>query len=96
VTKYLFSISDTIETVTHMPTAPPKVAPVCVNSTAVTNAQDVKLISAELSLSTLSTIFPSDISPEEITSTRLLKNISPVPKIPRKSIEKIAIVFFYH
>ena len=67
MTKYLFSISDTIETVTPMPNAPPKIAPVCVTSTAVTKAQNVLLISAELSLSTLSTIFPSDISPEENT-----------------------------
>jgi hypothetical protein len=68
-----------------MQTTPPK----------VTNPQNVLLISAELSLKTLSTIFSSDISPEEITSSRLLKKISPVPKIPRKyPIEKISIVFF--
>ena len=90
----MFYISDTIETVTSMQTAPPKVAPVCVTSTAVTNSQNVLLISAELSLRTLSRIFSSDISPEETTSSRLLK-ISPVPKIPRKyPSEKIATFFF--
>ena len=92
--KYLFSISDTIESVTYTQTTPPKVAPVCVTSTAVTISQNVLLISAELSLRTLSTIFSSNISPEEFTSSRLLK-ISPVPKIPRKyPIEKTAIVYF--
>jgi hypothetical protein len=81
-----------------MPTANPKVAPICVTSTAITNAQNVLLISAELSLSALSTTIPSDIFPEEITSTRLLKKISPVPKIPRKYPikKKIPIVFFYY
>ena len=78
-----------------MQTAPPKVAPVCVTSTAVTNPQNVLLTSAELSLSTLSTILPSDTSPEEITPSILLKKISPVSKILRKyPIEKIAIVSF--
>ena len=49
-----------------------------------------------ISLSTPSTVLPSDISPEELTSSRLLKKVSPVPKIPRKyPIEKIAIVFFF-
>jgi len=47
-----------------------------------------------ISLSTLSSVLSSDISPEEIPSSRLLKKISLVPKIPRKyPIEKVAIAF---
>jgi hypothetical protein len=50
-------------------------------------------ISAETSLNIRSTILLSDVSPEEITSSILLK-ISPVPKKPRKySIEKRATLF---
>jgi len=41
---------------------------VCVPSASVTNSQNVLPISAETSLSPLSTILPSDTSPEEITS----------------------------
>jgi hypothetical protein len=42
---------------------------VCLPSASVTNSQNVLRISAETSLSSLSTIFPSDTSPEEITSS---------------------------
>ena len=79
-----------------METALPIMAVVLIPSTSVAKSQNVLPISAELSLSTLSTILSSDTSPEEISLSRLLK-MSQVPKILKKnSIEKIATVFFYH
>jgi hypothetical protein len=39
VPEYLFSVSDTSETITSMETAPPNMALVCVPSVAVTNSQ---------------------------------------------------------
>jgi len=58
---------------------------VCVHYTSVTSFQNMLLISAEASLNTLSNILLSDISPEEITSCRLLK-ISPATKKNRENI----------
>jgi len=81
VREYLFSISDTSKTITSMITVPPNMALVCVPSCLVTNSQNVSPISAELSLTT---IRPSDISPEEIIAFRLFKEINPMPKTPRK------------
>jgi len=52
---------------------------VCVSSALGSNSQNVLPISAGPSLSTVGTILPSDTSPEETTSSKLLK-ISPVPK----------------
>jgi len=80
-----------------MERAPQNMTVVCVITNSVTKSQNVLPISAKLSLSTGSSIFPSDASPEEITSSRLLKMINPVPKIPRKySTEKIATFFLYY
>jgi hypothetical protein len=63
---------------------------VCVPSTSAPNPQNVLLISAKPSLSTKSTILPSESSPEEITASRLSHKISLLPKIHRKySIEKL-------
>jgi hypothetical protein len=83
VQEYFFSISDTSETVTFMEVAPPDMVPICATSTAGSNSQNVLPISAGPSLSTLNTTLPSDIFPDEVTPSRLLK-ISPVPKIPTK------------
>jgi hypothetical protein len=53
-------------------------------------------ISAEPSLSTLSVIFPSYTSSEEITSSKQRKKISPILKIPRKfSIENNSNYHFW-
>ena len=46
---------------------PPNMALVCVHSSSVTNSQNLLPVSAEILLSTLSTILSSDTSPEEIT-----------------------------
>jgi hypothetical protein len=78
-----------------MERAPPNMTVVFVTTTSVTNHQNVLSSSAELSLSTESSTLPFDASSEEITFSRLLKMISPVPKIPRKySTEKIVTLFF--
>ena len=78
-----------------MKTAPPNTALICVLFTSVTNSQNVLTIAAGTSFCTPSTTLPFDTSPEEITSSTLLKKLSLGPKIPRKySIEKIATVFF--
>jgi hypothetical protein len=80
-----------------MERAPPNMTVVCVTTTSVTNSQNVLPSSAELSLSTDSSILHFDASPEEITSSRLVKMINPVPKIPRKySTENIATLFFFY
>lgn len=81
--EYLVSISDTSETKPSMGTASPNMSLVCVTSTIVTEAQNVLLILAETSLSSLSTLLPPDTSPEEITGPKLLKKISLLPAIPR-------------
>jgi hypothetical protein len=66
----------------------------CVPSTSVTKSQNLLTISGEPSLSTISTILLSDTSPEEITFSRLLKKIGPIPKIQRKYlIDKMASLF---
>jgi hypothetical protein len=50
-------------------------------------------ISAEPAVSTLSAILPPDTSREETTSSRFLKTISPVTKVPRKyAIKKRSFV----
>jgi hypothetical protein len=85
VPKYLFSISGTSETKTPMETALPIMAVVCIPSTSVTNSQNVLPISTEILLSTMSTILSSETSPEEISSSRLLKS-SQVQKISSKKI----------
>ena len=59
-------------------------AVVCVSCTSVTNSQNVLPISAEPSLSNASTIFFSDLSAEEITSSGRLQKISLLQKISRK------------
>jgi hypothetical protein len=62
---------------------------------SVTKSQNAFPISAEGSLNIPSTILPSDTYPEEITFSRLLKKIIPVPKTMRKcSNVKIASLFF--
>ena len=95
VPEYYFSTFDTSKTITSMEKASPNMALTCATSTAVTDSQNVLPLSAELSLSILRTILPSDTSPREITSSRLLKKIGRVPKIPKKcSIKKIATPFF--
>jgi hypothetical protein len=67
-----------------------------VTTTSVTNSQNVLPSSAELSLSTESSILPFDVSPEEIASSRLFRMINPVPKIPKKySTEKSNSLFYY-
>ena len=77
-----------------METASPNMALVCVPSTSVTSSQNMLPTSAEVPLNTLSTILPSDIFPEEITSPRLLK-ISPVPKKPENiQLRKEGLSFF--
>lgn len=92
--EYLFSISATCDTITSMEIAHPIMALVCVPSTAVITSQNVLPLSAEHSLHTLSIIHPSDIPIEEITASIPLKNMSPVPKTPRKySIEEMATIF---
>jgi len=58
---------------------------VCVISTSVTNAYNLLPVAAKIPLCPVSTMLPSDISPEEITSFRLLTKINPAPKIPRKT-----------
>jgi hypothetical protein len=95
VYEYLFFISDTSETITSMITVPPNMALVCVPFCLVTNSQKVFSILAELLLTTLSTTLPSDTSLQEIIAFRLFKEISRVPKIPRKyKIEKVVNLFF--
>jgi hypothetical protein len=71
--EYLFSISDTSETTTSMETASPNMALVCVTSTSVPNSQNVLPISAEPSLSSLSTLLPPETSSEDVTASRRLK-----------------------
>jgi hypothetical protein len=53
VHEYLFSISDTSETITSMITVPLNMVLICVPSCLVANSQNVFPISAEFSLSTL-------------------------------------------
>jgi len=53
VPEYLFSISETNETITSMETTAPNMALVCVLSVAVTDSQSALPISVEPSLSTL-------------------------------------------
>lgn len=79
--EYFFLIFDTGENVTSMQTALPNKAPVCVTFTSVPNSQNVLPISTEHSLSTM---HPSDNSPEDITASRHLKQIRLVPNMPRK------------
>jgi hypothetical protein len=78
-----------------MKTASPNMALICVICTSVTNSQNVLTISAGTSFCTLSTKLPFDTSPEEMTSSTLLKKLSLGPKSPRKySIKKISTVSF--
>jgi hypothetical protein len=58
--EYLFSISDTSENTATEERAPPHMALVCVPSTSVRELSKWLPISAEASLSTLSTTLPSD------------------------------------
>jgi len=65
----------------------------CVRCTSIINSPKAISIQVE-TLRTLNIICPTDNSSEEITSSRLLKKISLVPKILRKySIERIASPF---
>jgi len=64
-----------------MEIACPNMAPVFVSCTLVTNSQNMLPILAEVSLSNLSTIISPDTSREEITASRPLNKISPVPEI---------------
>ena len=84
VPEILFSIYDDSETVTYMQTAPLNLSLVCVPCTSVAKSQNVLPISAEPTLSTLSTILRSETSPLEISASRLLQKISLLPKIPGK------------
>ena len=67
-----------------METAPQNMAPFCVTATSIIKSQMYLTISAEASLSSLSTIFPSETPPEETATSRSLKTIIPAPKVPRK------------
>ena len=87
MSEYLISISGTSETITPMEKARPSVVLVCVPATSMANSQNMLPISAEPSLSTLVSVLSSDTSPEEITSSRFLKKISPVPQIPKKKVD---------
>jgi hypothetical protein len=73
VPEYFFSIYQTNETATFMKTAPPDMAPICASSTSGTNCQNVLPISAGPSLNTLNTTLPSDTSPKDVTSFKLLE-----------------------
>jgi hypothetical protein len=84
VPEYLFSINDVSENINSMETAPLSMAIVCVTSVSITISQVLLLISPQPLSTTLSTILPSDTSPEEITSSRLLIKIIPIRKIPRR------------
>jgi hypothetical protein len=62
--EYLSSIFDTGETIIFMERAPPNKTVICVTTISVTKSQNMLPSSAELSLSTESSIFPFDASPE--------------------------------
>ena len=64
-----------------MEIACPNMAPVFVPSTSVTSSQNLLPILAEGSLSNLNTIISPDTSPEEITASRPLNKIRPIPEI---------------
>ena len=83
--EYLFSISDNSETVNYGNSAS-KYGSDCVPATSVIKTQIYLTISAEASLSSLSTILPFENPTEEITTSRSLKTIIPVPKILKKLI----------
>jgi hypothetical protein len=85
--EYLFSTSACSETTCtiSMERAPPNVALVSVTSTSVTNPQICFLFS-RTSLSTLSTLHHSDISPEEITASRRMKKVILIEKRLKKYI----------
>jgi len=85
VPEYLFSISDNSETVNYGNSAS-KYGSDCVPATSVIKTQIYLTISAEASLSSLSTILPFENPTEEITTSRSLKTIIPVPKILKKLI----------
>lgn len=93
--EYSFSTSCTEKTVTSMEIARPNMAPVFVPTTSVTISQNVLPNLAEGLSSTLSTVLSPDTSLEEITASRPLNKISPVPEIPRKyKISKKISLFF--
>jgi hypothetical protein len=71
VPEYLFSTTAFSEITTSLETAPQNVALVYATCTSVTNSQNVFPISAETSLSSLSTLHYSDTSPERITASNL-------------------------
>ena len=81
VPEYLFSISYTNEIVTSVEIALPNMAPVFVPSSSATGSQNMLPVLTGVSLSNLSTITSPDTSPEEITASRILNKISPVPEI---------------
>jgi hypothetical protein len=84
VPEYLFSISDPSPIMAAMGTTFPHMAWVCVHSSSVTKSQNVLPLSAEHLFRNMSTILSSNTSPEEITSSRILKIFSEVVKISRK------------
>jgi len=89
VPEYLFSINDASESINSMETVPLSMAIVCVTSVSITISQIPLLISPQPLSNTLGTILPTDTSPKEITSSRLLIKISPIRQIPRRySIQK--------
>jgi hypothetical protein len=63
VPEYFFSISGTSGIITSMENAPPNMTVVCISSTSVTNSKYELPVSAEPSLSTLSTTIHSTTSP---------------------------------
>jgi hypothetical protein len=86
VPEHFFSISDTSETTTCIDTAPRNVAPMSAPSTSGTTFQNVLSTPAAPSTSNLNTVLSSDTSPDEISPSKRLRKISPVPKIPQKKL----------
>jgi hypothetical protein len=86
VPEHFFSISDTSESTTCMETAPRNMAPISAPSASGTTSQTVLSTLAGPSTSNLHTIMFSGISPDVITPSKLLRKISPVPKILRRNL----------
>jgi hypothetical protein len=86
VPEHFFSVSDTSESTTCMETAPRNMAPISASSASGTTSQTVLSTPAGPSTSNLNTIMFSDTSPDVISPSKRLRNISPVPKIPRRNL----------
>jgi hypothetical protein len=85
VPEHFFSIPDTSESIMCMETAPQNMAPISAPSASGTTSQTVSSNPAGPSTSNLNTILFSDTSPDIITTSKLLRKISPVPKILRRN-----------